>query len=145
MIKKSAPCSVLMVTSDGDSSKPVDEKWHWSNELYYTDGVFYRELKHSQNQYHHYTGECPSTGRPQCTCVNYSVSAQTITAVSTSKTLYLKVLGRSDQLGSSGRKSTAQLDHSILTQKSCKSVFVAELRARWRRARAEHVQLMLVS
>ena len=37
--------------------------------------------------------------------------------------LFLKVLGRSDQLGSLRRKSTAHLKHSILTRQSCKSVF----------------------
>ena len=37
--------------------------------------------------------------------------------------LFLKVLGRSDQLGSLRRKSTVHLKHSILTRQSCKSVF----------------------
>ena len=37
--------------------------------------------------------------------------------------LFLKVLGRLDQLGSLRRKLTTSLKHSILTRQSCKSVF----------------------
>ena len=37
--------------------------------------------------------------------------------------LFLKVLGRLDQLGSLRRKSTAHFKHSIPTRQSCKSVF----------------------
>ena len=41
--------------------------------------------------------------------------------------LFLKILGRLDQLGSLRRKSTAHLKHLIPTQQSCKSVFIVIL------------------
>ena len=41
--------------------------------------------------------------------------------------LFLKILGRSDQLGSLRRKSTANLEHSIPTWQSSKPVFIVIL------------------
>ena len=41
--------------------------------------------------------------------------------------LFLKILGRLDQLGSLRRKSTAHLKHPIPTRQSCKSVFIVIL------------------
>ena len=41
--------------------------------------------------------------------------------------LFLRILGRLDQLGSLRRKSTAHLKHSIPTRQLCKSVFIVIL------------------
>ena len=42
-------------------------------------------------------------------------------------TLFVKILGRLDQLGSLRRKSTTHLKHPIPTRQSCKSVFIVIL------------------